>query len=118
MQSHEAGYVTMITCSIFRTEIGESDYLVPGGDGRHHGEAAVLAAGDQCENSVSHDVLKFQIPSQGMVIKVNVADCGLRICALSCQFGSMPFCYDFVRRAIALPQVFHIMSLDGVCIWI
>ena len=30
-----------------------------GGDRRHHGEAAVFAAGDQCEHSVPHGVLKF-----------------------------------------------------------
>ena len=59
----------MITCLVFRTEIGESDDLVPGGDGRHHREATVLAAGDQCEYSVSHDVLNLK---RVMVIKVNV----------------------------------------------
>ena len=81
---------------------------MPGGDGRHHREATVLAAGDQCEHSVSHDVLNFQ--------RVMLTYKNLRR-VLSVYFSSMPFCFDFITES-DLPQVFHIMSLDGVCNWI
>ena len=86
---------------------------MPGGDGRHHREATVLAAGDQCENSVSHDVLNFQ---KVMVIKVHFQK--FASCAVS-SAGSAPCRFVLISWVESdLPQVFHIMSLDGVCNWI
>ena len=100
----------IITCLVFRTEIGESDDLVPGGDRRHHREATVLAAGDQCENSVSHDVLNFQ---KVMVIKVHFQKFA------SCAVSSAPCRFVLISWVESdLPQVFHIMSLDGASNWI